>query len=120
MALLRRNAVYITLPIAGVVGFIGYNLESWLSDKYTPYSREFSAAPQTNYPKITGFLVFPLCSLHSGSARQALDRGILELECRQCGEIKAQQSCARTQSLTLTAAEALTLSYNLQMCDTRS
>ncbi|XP_017020041.1 small integral membrane protein 12-A [Drosophila kikkawai] len=38
MALLRRNAVYITLPIAGVVGFIGYNLESLLSDKYTPYS----------------------------------------------------------------------------------
>ncbi|XP_030387758.1 small integral membrane protein 12-A [Scaptodrosophila lebanonensis] len=38
MAILRRNAVYITLPIAGVVGFIGYNLESLLSDKYTPYS----------------------------------------------------------------------------------
>ncbi|XP_022228549.1 small integral membrane protein 12-A [Drosophila obscura] len=38
MAVLRRNAVYITLPIAGVVGFIGYNLESLLSDKYTPYS----------------------------------------------------------------------------------
>ncbi|KAH8309091.1 hypothetical protein KR059_005697 [Drosophila kikkawai] len=38
MALLRRNAVYITLPIAGVVGFIGYNLESLLSDKYTPYN----------------------------------------------------------------------------------
>ncbi|XP_005174791.1 small integral membrane protein 12-A [Musca domestica] len=39
MALLRRNAVYITLPFAGVVGFIGYNLESLLSDKYTPYSK---------------------------------------------------------------------------------
>ncbi|KAH8280402.1 hypothetical protein KR018_006553 [Drosophila ironensis] len=38
MAILRRNAVYITLPIAGVVGFIGYNLEGLLSDKYTPYS----------------------------------------------------------------------------------
>ncbi|EDW01360.1 small integral membrane protein 12-A [Drosophila grimshawi] len=38
MALLRRNAVYITLPIAAVVGFIGYNLEDLLSDKYTPYS----------------------------------------------------------------------------------
>lgn len=41
MALIKRNAVYITLPIAGVVGFIGYNIESWISDKYTPYSREF-------------------------------------------------------------------------------
>jgi len=40
MALLRRNAVYLTLPIAAVVGFVGYNLESILSDKYTPYSRE--------------------------------------------------------------------------------
>ncbi|KAM7343071.1 small integral membrane protein 12 isoform 2-T2 [Cochliomyia hominivorax] len=39
MAVLRRNAVYITLPIAGVIGFIGYNLESLLSDKYTPYSK---------------------------------------------------------------------------------
>ncbi|KAI8127562.1 Small integral membrane protein 12 [Lucilia cuprina] len=42
LAVLRRNAVYITLPIAGVVGFIGYNLESLLStsnDKYTPYSK---------------------------------------------------------------------------------
>ncbi|KAH8370149.1 hypothetical protein KR093_002360 [Drosophila rubida] len=38
MALLRRNAVYFTLPVAAVVGFIGYNLESILSDKYTPYS----------------------------------------------------------------------------------
>ncbi|KAH8413714.1 hypothetical protein KR222_004359 [Zaprionus bogoriensis] len=38
MALLRRNAVYITLPVAAVVGFVGYNLESILSDKYTPYS----------------------------------------------------------------------------------
>ncbi|XP_065368249.1 small integral membrane protein 12 [Calliphora vicina] len=39
LAVLRRNAVYITLPIAGVVGFIGYNLESLISDKYTPYSK---------------------------------------------------------------------------------
>ncbi|EDW61317.2 small integral membrane protein 12-A [Drosophila novamexicana] len=38
MALLRRNAVYITLPVAAVVGFIGYNLENLMSDKYTPYS----------------------------------------------------------------------------------
>lgn len=42
MAILRRNAVYITLPIAGVVGFIGYNLESLLSDKYTPYSSKYN------------------------------------------------------------------------------
>ncbi|XP_053621863.1 small integral membrane protein 12 [Plodia interpunctella] len=36
---LRTNAPYITLPVAAVVGVIGYNLESLLSDKYTPYSK---------------------------------------------------------------------------------
>lgn len=46
MALLRRNAVYITLPFAAIVGFIGYNVENLISDKYTPYSRKF----QVNLP----------------------------------------------------------------------
>ncbi|XP_038219894.1 small integral membrane protein 12 [Zerene cesonia] len=36
---LRTNAPYITLPVAAVVGLIGYNLESLLSDRYTPYSK---------------------------------------------------------------------------------
>ncbi|CAK1546542.1 unnamed protein product [Leptosia nina] len=36
---LRTNAPYITLPIAAVVGVIGYNLEGFLSDRYTPYSK---------------------------------------------------------------------------------
>ncbi|XP_065091166.1 small integral membrane protein 12-A [Ochlerotatus camptorhynchus] len=35
---LRSNAVYITLPVAAVVGVVGYNIENLLSDKYTPYS----------------------------------------------------------------------------------
>ncbi|XP_055919137.1 small integral membrane protein 12-A [Eupeodes corollae] len=39
MAFLRSNAVLITLPIACVIGTVGYNLESLLSDKYTPYSQ---------------------------------------------------------------------------------
>ncbi|XP_058062672.1 small integral membrane protein 12-A [Anopheles bellator] len=38
MQFLRSNAAYITLPVAAVVGVIGYNIESLLSDKYTPYS----------------------------------------------------------------------------------
>lgn len=38
MGLIRRNAVYVTLPIAAVVGFIGYKIENLVSDKYTPYS----------------------------------------------------------------------------------
>jgi len=35
--ILRTRAPYITLPFAALVGVIGYNLESMLSDKYTPY-----------------------------------------------------------------------------------
>lgn len=35
---LRSYAPYITLPAAAVIGVIGYNIESYLSDKYTPYS----------------------------------------------------------------------------------
>uniref|UniRef100_A0A182KJ00 Small integral membrane protein 12 n=1 Tax=Anopheles christyi TaxID=43041 RepID=A0A182KJ00_9DIPT len=38
MQLLRSNVAYITLPVATLVGVIGYNIESLLSDKYTPYS----------------------------------------------------------------------------------
>lgn len=41
MQLMRTNAVYITLPLAAVVGFIGYNVENLISDKYTPYSSKF-------------------------------------------------------------------------------
>ncbi|KAL3278687.1 hypothetical protein HHI36_016224 [Cryptolaemus montrouzieri] len=39
-----RYAPYITLPFAGLVGFIGYNLENWLSDKYTPYNEPIKEA----------------------------------------------------------------------------
>lgn len=41
MALLRRNAVYLTLPVAAVVGFIGYNIENLISDKYTPFNSKY-------------------------------------------------------------------------------
>jgi len=36
-AFARTYAPYIVMPIAGVVGFIGYNIEGWISDKHTPY-----------------------------------------------------------------------------------
>ncbi|KAL1500736.1 hypothetical protein ABEB36_006182 [Hypothenemus hampei] len=36
---LRTYAPYVTLPFAGLVGFVGYNLENILSDKYTPYNK---------------------------------------------------------------------------------
>lgn len=41
LRLLRTNAPYLTLPFAAIVGIVGYNLESWLSDKYTPYSSKY-------------------------------------------------------------------------------
>ena len=38
-AWVRTNLPYVVMPAAVVVGFVGYNLEDWLSDKHTP-SRE--------------------------------------------------------------------------------
>ena len=40
MAAARTYAPYITFPAALVVGFIGYNLEGWISDKNTPFKEE--------------------------------------------------------------------------------
>ncbi|XP_050505712.1 small integral membrane protein 12 isoform X2 [Diabrotica virgifera virgifera] len=36
---LRTYAPYVTLPVAALVGVIGYNLESWISNRYTPYNK---------------------------------------------------------------------------------
>jgi len=27
---------YVTLPFVGIIGFIGYHFEGWISDRYTP------------------------------------------------------------------------------------
>lgn len=27
---------YIMFPFVGIIGFVGYNLEGWISDRYTP------------------------------------------------------------------------------------
>ncbi|KAG5900079.1 hypothetical protein JTB14_016051 [Gonioctena quinquepunctata] len=43
---LRTYAPYITLPFAGLVGIIGYNLENLLSDKYTPYNKSIGEQRQ--------------------------------------------------------------------------
>uniref|UniRef100_A0A069DMH8 Uncharacterized protein n=1 Tax=Panstrongylus megistus TaxID=65343 RepID=A0A069DMH8_9HEMI len=39
---LKAYAPYITLPVAAMVGIIGYNIENWVSDKYTPYQESIS------------------------------------------------------------------------------
>ncbi|XP_075988777.1 small integral membrane protein 12-A [Anticarsia gemmatalis] len=39
MQFLRTNAPYLTLPVAAVVGVIGYNIEGLISDRYTPYTQ---------------------------------------------------------------------------------
>jgi len=36
-AWVRANMPLVVMPAAVVVGFVGYNLEDWLSDKYTPH-----------------------------------------------------------------------------------
>lgn len=35
---LRQYAPFVTLPFAAVVGYVGYHIEDFMSDKYTPYS----------------------------------------------------------------------------------
>ena len=37
LAWARTYAPYAVMPLAGVVGVIGYNIEGWISDKHTPY-----------------------------------------------------------------------------------
>lgn len=38
MRVLRTYAPYITLPFAAAIGYIGYNFENFVSDKYTPFN----------------------------------------------------------------------------------
>ena len=37
--LLRVYAPYVTLPVAAVIGYLGYKIEGFVSDKYTPFSK---------------------------------------------------------------------------------
>lgn len=37
LRVLRVYAPYVTLPFAAIIGFVGYNLERKISNKYTPY-----------------------------------------------------------------------------------
>jgi hypothetical protein len=39
MNVLRPYVAYITFPVALVFGFVGYNVEGWISDRYTPYNK---------------------------------------------------------------------------------
>lgn len=41
LLLLRTYAPYVVLPIACVVGAIGYTVENMLTDKYTPFSGRY-------------------------------------------------------------------------------
>lgn len=76
MALLRRNAVYITLPVAAVVGFIGYNLENLMSDKYTPYSRECLFSSVHNMPLILP--IFIIASIQEVRSQRQTDESLIE------------------------------------------
>ncbi|GJQ85049.1 hypothetical protein Trydic_g3712 [Trypoxylus dichotomus] len=41
---LRTYAPYITLPFAAAVGFLGYKIESTISNKHTPYKEPIKEA----------------------------------------------------------------------------
>lgn len=42
----KRFSKYVTLPIAGIVGYVGYNVEGWLSDRYTPPTQSITQQRQ--------------------------------------------------------------------------
>ena len=37
MAAMRTYAPYVVFPFAAAIGFIGYNIEGTISDRYTPW-----------------------------------------------------------------------------------
>ncbi|KYM95113.1 PREDICTED: small integral membrane protein 12 [Cyphomyrmex costatus] len=41
-----RFGKYITLPIVGIIGFVGYNVEGWISDRYTPATKPITQQRQ--------------------------------------------------------------------------
>ncbi|XP_071640234.1 small integral membrane protein 12 isoform X1 [Temnothorax longispinosus] len=43
---LGKFGKYITLPIVGIIGFIGYNVEGWISDRYTPSTKSITQQRQ--------------------------------------------------------------------------
>lgn len=34
--MVRRFVPYVMLPVTGLIGYVGYHLEGWISDRYTP------------------------------------------------------------------------------------
>ena len=76
LAFLRMYAPYITLPIAAVVGVIGYNLESLISDKYTPYQKSIEEKRQERL--LEENLTKDVTSVDSLKERKFVPRTILE------------------------------------------
>lgn len=73
---IRANAVYITAPVAAVVGFIGYNLENLISDKYTPYNSEYIGHNATLRLSIHGSTL-PSGSIQETRAERLSDDSVL-------------------------------------------
>ncbi|KAL0127220.1 hypothetical protein PUN28_005490 [Cardiocondyla obscurior] len=43
---LGKFGKYITFPIVGIIGFVGYNVEGWVSDRYTPSTKPITQQRQ--------------------------------------------------------------------------
>ncbi|XP_018344580.1 PREDICTED: small integral membrane protein 12 [Trachymyrmex septentrionalis] len=41
-----RFGKYVTFPIVAIIGFIGYNMEGWISDRYTPATKPITQQRQ--------------------------------------------------------------------------
>lgn len=37
---------YLTFPVVVIIGFVGYNMESWISDRYTPPTKPITQQRQ--------------------------------------------------------------------------
>lgn len=68
MGALRTYAPYITFPVAAVVGFIGYNMETWArGDTTTPFRAE-------------------------GVKEERIDRELIQLENTDCTQVESLKS----------------------------
>jgi hypothetical protein len=75
-AFLRTYAPYVTLPVAAVVGIIGYNLEGFISDKYTPYQKSVEEKREDRL--VEDYLTKDTTNVDSLKERKFVPRSVFE------------------------------------------